>query len=69
MTDEHWAGTSRRARVAALALAVVLAVLTFVVVNGVWRRAAPPAPAPTAQRVVEVRVLPATAPAPSAPSQ
>jgi hypothetical protein len=60
----RWAGPSRRARAIAVALAIACAALTFVVVNRVWRRAAPPPPvAPTS---VEVRLVP-LAPAASPP--
>jgi hypothetical protein len=63
----HWAGPSRRARAIAVALAVALAVLTFIVVNGAWRRVAPPPPArPTS---VEVKLVPSPLPAPPAASR
>jgi hypothetical protein len=52
----RWAGPSRRARAIAVALAVAFAALTFVVVNGVWRRAVPARPAPPTS--VEVKLVP-----------
>jgi hypothetical protein len=55
-----WAGPGLRARAIAVALAIVLAALTFVVVNGVWRHAAPP-PAPRASSV-EVKLVPFSPP-------
>jgi hypothetical protein len=63
----QWAGPSRRARAIAVALAIALAVLTFIVVNGAWRRAAPPPAArPTS---VEVKLVPAPLAAPPAASR
>jgi hypothetical protein len=55
----EWAGPSRRARVLAVVLALLLAVVTFAVVSYAWRRAAPPPPAPRTS--VEVKLVPAPA--------
>ena len=55
-----WAATSRRGRVIAVVLAIAIAVLTFAVVNRVWRRAAPAPPAPAG--AVEVKLVPSAPP-------
>ena len=56
-----WAGPSRRARLAAAALAVVFAALTVGVVSLLWKHR--PSPAPTS---VEVKLVPSSPAAPSA---
>jgi hypothetical protein len=53
----EWAGPSRRARVLAVVLAVLLALVTLAVVSYAWRRAAPAPPAPRTS--VEVKLVPA----------
>lgn len=64
---DDWAGPSRRTRAAAMVLAVVIAVLVFLVVNRVWHGAAP-APKPAKPASVEVQLVgpsPKSAPAAS----
>lgn len=60
-----WAGPSRRARAAAVVLAVVVAVLLFLVVNRVWHGAAP-TPRPVKPSPIEVRLVRPSPPVPAA---
>ena len=62
---DDWAGPSRRARAIAAMVAVVIAVLVFLVVNRVWHGAAP-TPRPAKPSPVEVQLVRPSPPAPAA---
>ena len=68
-TGVEWAGPSRRARVIAVLISIVLAAITFAVVSRVWRQAAPPPPPRPTSVEVKLIASPPPPPSPAVPSR
>ena len=65
--DAQWGAPSGRRRALTAGLALVLAGVTFAVVNHEWRRAAPPPPPPPTS--VEAKLVATPAPPPPPPAR